>query len=465
MDVQRFYGQPGGLIGPQNLVSYVNTASNLYHSPAGVMARGAVNRVYNKLAYPTPSRTPSKLSSRWTHKGAKRTLFTSGKVNKKRRLNSGGRTLGPSSRGGRFKKGKGLKKGAKGYRKGSVLKLERGGAFSDQQCCYIGHSTTAFNQILQSMARTLVKELFRQKGESFSSWDETYENNLATMSKIEYTFYERHLDPLVNTVNLLTGINPTYEEIATQIKSSLQATFNSFQKVIFVKFSLKNDLTPGSNIWTNVGTIEMKQFMIHFDIVSKLNIQNVTLAGTGTTGDQELATEIRNNPLRGKSYDGPGNGFIPKYRQAAPTFWSEGFVADGAAGILLKKATDVGLAEFQKPPNGSFFDRCNKTSFVNLIPGAIKSSSIRFKKSIAWNTFSQKYAEELLNVNSSNTRTYFGVCRMFAFEKQLDARGENPVKISYEFNLNMSVSYKYRPKTLVMAIIDSTTVAVVPASP
>lgn len=386
-----------------------------------------------------------------------RRLFSTSKTKTNEKSGSGKRKYQYYSQGtsvGRFRRPKKARKAPLASTHGQVLKWERGGTLSDPQCVYIGHCTTPFNRVVDLVAACIVRELYRQKGEVFTNWDNP-SNAVPLQVRIQYSYYTDYATSTQTTVTLAIGGAATYLAIAEQVSNSLVAN-NTGEKMILRDFLLQTDGTPGAGNWELDASISMKQFYLYFDMYSKLSVQNRTLAGTTTVDDEdELAGDITNNPLVGRQYTGFGNGWIPAHRETGLANWNEGFVCDGTNGILNRRAQDVGTTQFNKPPSAYAFDIVPKTSIARIMPGQIKVSVLKYKKNMSINGWLAKYSEEINQANLSNVHTTFGNCVMFGLEKQLDSRAtENPINIAYEVDKTFKVSYKYKPNVKTMAIVN-----------
>lgn len=310
---------------------------------------------------------------------------------------------------------------------GSVQKYENGGTQSDANCVYVGHVAGEQQNSLKAAFRAVTRDLMKMYGQDFVSWEEIFKTGALEL-QISYTYYVGTATTSTQ-VNLPVGAQPTFEALANQIYNDITTRFSNLDHRM-------------ENIWINEVTgalqthalIRLKDYKLHFECSSLMTIQNRTLAGTSTVDENdENINEISNNPICGRQYVGNYNGFYPKSRDTTEGSY-EGYIGAAGTGIISTAAASSLIQETRKPPPGTYFRNCMKTSRVIITPGVIKKSFISFKKTLYFNQFI-KIMNNVIETPTGTQEVLWGKCAMFGLEKVLNSRqSENNVAVGFEVN-------------------------------
>lgn len=357
---------------------------------------------------------------------------------------------------GRFARGKPKRSKVSKYNmKGSVKVAERRGVATDSQCLYIGHGV-APTEALYSACRGVIKKLFQKGGLNVVNFQNTpiVDTGKAFQLKIAYSprapaqnIFDANIYMTTTGTIGATNVPISYDTFAQNFANLIRTetvSRNTDDKAVLQIFSIELYLVSyngGSPTTVPMSTLEGDQLFLEIDVTSTLQIQNRTLASTGTNGVEQLATNIENNPLRGKIYYSKkwGNAIQLNYRQTGLSNFT-GLIVDPLEGIFTESGTDMANQStdskymFQKPPPAWMFNAM-KSSNISLAPGRIKYDSVKFKAKLKFNTFLSKINKLLCNADLDElVEVPFGKLHMLAFEKLMDTGedGEPSVDIGYE---------------------------------
>lgn len=341
-------------------------------------------------------------------------------------------------------------------RKGIVYKYETGSTTSvpNGATSVIGHSTSCPETQIQLVMCCIIKELFKQAGQQIESWDETPEFPTATYNIV----FRAYLEDSATAWTAITGSaitnTTTFWAAATDLVTILKSTLSDSTQ--YKPRYVKVYLHESAGIGGKVGEILLNNFYLDFNSFSKLDLQNVTLAADAV--NQDLMTDVTNNPLVGKCYYGNNtNGFFPMVRTTGDVSYTP-FVSDPINGILLNDSVNSVPEYIAEPPSGDYFKKCSKVTGIHMSPGEIKSSNLGWQKRMSFQTF--MYAYDFYTRLGTGTKLIFnhGTTKMYLIEKRLNNRAEStPIAIDWEINLTLKVKYSYKAETPITAM--KTTIA------
>lgn len=359
-------------------------------------------------------------------------------VSQKQRVDSS-KTLTYVSRGRgphRFNKKKTITRISPFSRWGSVFHSENGGVVTDPDAVYVGHSTCCMNEIMQSMARAVFKQIFLQAGIKFDSWLESVDDNDRTFT-FRYSYSSTDSGVTITRAVDLSGL--TYSGGASAWVTDMQTAIGTDASPVFRKCELTYDISTG-NVAPPVAILYLDHFVLKLRIISDLMLQNRT-AGSTTAGGADLITDIANNPVAGTKYYSKGNGLIPRVQNATYTT----LTADQTTGLINVAAASFNPNQSKMPPPGSYFEYCRSTGKVNIQPGDIKRSVAVTQVSYTWNKMCQKYVFPLFTPTSAIPIAFGKTCT-YGVEKVLNSRVDEPsVSVGYEINLKV-MCYGYQQK-------------------
>lgn len=192
--------------------------------------------------------------------------------------------------------------------------------------------------------------------------------------------------------------------------------------------------------------IRLQTSFVKVMMKSDLKIQNRTVIGTATNDD--VADDVANQPLYGKSYEGPGLGPVYKSINGGGSFSAN--ASTGVCTFII--GAPSANNEYSEPLEYQKFEKVSKAGKVHLDPGQIKTSTITKTFTANFN-----YLLTQLNPQASQASTAtgprsqlngkFSTYRMFALEKMLDSQtaltSTQPI-VAYEVNSKVMMSFQER---------------------
>jgi len=399
--------------------------------------------------------------SGWTSGKKQRGVYRKSKINVRGSGKSLSKALGGGYYRGRINKGRRLKYKLNFNKRGSVSKMESGGTVTGAQCVYVGHSTNG-DQVWRSVGRALVKELYKQAGYDIISWEDPIPFAAAEEHFLTMDFFINPDDPIVTVGGVPSyGVGTTFDDVSNGIVVELSNANRGYaansglelQRIIL----FNGDSTANNR--TLLGSIQLSSFMLNIEISSKLKVQNSTLAHDGTDENDELSTDVRNNPVHGKVYHSKGwtNGFTMTFRErtSAPTFY--GFTPEYDSPLISQDGSALAQKQLLKPPGGYTF-KANATA-CRMNPGDIKYDKWFFSCKIGFNNFVKKMSDMLNRITAPSASPMvaadFGRVGMIGLEKLLDTRtSEAPLLIGYEIEqVYKCAGYNSRPSSLALVSV------------
>lgn len=330
---------------------------------------------------------------------------------------------------------------------GSKALIERGGTQSDADAVYLGSSTTPIGLMYSSIFRAIIKNLFTQMGQRISSFEQLVPTTNGQWS-IGYTYFQSTDSTTQSSGTAVDVLSThTYSTLSEALLSAITAFFTNTTIHQFVEFFVQDTTNYGSAVMRKA-TLRVEDATLYLDTWVNFKLQNRTLAQTGLSAEDEDATNVANNPVKGKLYQGNFSGFLPRYRTPGTLAnWGDGFIGAVESGLIVKDADDGDSTQIKKPPAPSYFRNCTKCTNVLLNPGEIKYHKLSYKSKMSLNTFFGKYYKEL-NTSATQDIVYLGKCFMFGLEKSLDSRdSDSNVSIGWEMTHGINSAITAKAKT------------------
>jgi len=339
-----------------------------------------------------------------------------------------------------------LQKKMKFNKFGTEFVREDRGKVNDPNCVYVGHSI-ASQQVVQSVARAIVRAIWKKAGVDVTDFD----LNIPMSATNSYTLSWKYIKDVTSTGvwttnNIGIVLGTSYEKLSEDLVTAMVLAFTDanptnegpWQTLRVCDFTLISGLgTPAEQA---MARITANGLNIEFDFFSSLAVQNITLAAAGGDINDELSTNVENNPLKGKIYQSTkmSNGFLVRYKPNASTPSFKNMIADRASGLIVEAASAMGSDLYDKPPPPALFST-TKSSPVLIQPGQIKRDVIKFKNTMHIDKFLNTFAVSMWrNTNLSGSPegeswVPFGLAHVVALEKVLDSGAtEQNVNVGYE---------------------------------
>jgi len=317
-----------------------------------------------------------------------------------------------------------LRRPSKLPRKSRRMRISRNGVYgtvesydsiSAVDCAYVGHSTSAVNQMKLYMFLALVKRVVVAHQGPVDDFDKLmifdHGYSLGDIFNIQYR-PDNEVGTLGTSYTYTIGALSTLSAVAEAIRdhfNTLTTNEWTLEEIVFAPANL------GS--YSKV-RLNLKNASVTFDIKSTLKMQNRTV---DTSTDKE-ADDVNNVPLNGKSYEGSGNG--TQYTKSNDG--SQGLWCDPVYGLIANN----GAGSQREPPMGHLFKGVSRAGKVRFEPGALQTSTLTmFKTFKLFTLVKQLY----VNVKSKSIIS-LGSFRFYALEKMIGGQSEQPIEVVFEHN-------------------------------
>ena len=340
-------------------------------------------------------------------------------------------TFMPGTYQGKFK----LSAGAafKGLRdqyqkQGCCFIIETFGAVADPDLVYIGHSSWNAAAVINAIAGALLRKLFRvgcrldpqttYEVLSLSSPDASgsagfiinYEWRLAAGGETRVAVVipaNSSIDTLINYVAPGPIAISLYNLISSQLKDNNPSILTK------IRLYQENHLLYEMNLEKEV---------LHLAMSSHMVVQNRTKSVSGSSSTDLIDTQ----PLKGPVYEFTIG--TPKIKAETPIRLNQ----MENEGIILARASQFGgsdVTAYKEPPVKKLFQNCNKSAYVRLNPGALKSMTVGADMKGYFNNvlFKLRY-----NTQDTQTKQCFGKSQLVCLEEELNSGSANNISVHYE---------------------------------
>ncbi len=328
---------------------------------------------------------------------------------------------------------------------GTVRMVEFGSTVTSEDAVYIGHALAA-QEIMTTFAEQIVKRVFSRLGTQITHMSQKIQSESAvatTSVGIWHISYRNQLNGPLLFSQFLIPAEENYGDVANELRDRLYNLSNVVTTLNLYEMWLEP--TAGNNA-QHVGyaaRIHLQNMSISWDCSSKMEIQNRTLANSGGSGENNR-NDVANNPVGGKLYSGTGNGTSLSYYNTLVALTElDLLTADTDSGVLdfdvngTNVTTGMKLA-YKRPPPHSMFTNVRKSAAVSIQPGQIKTSFLRWTRTLTVNNFLKLMFEYMTNRGgggAGHVRVSIGSFNLYGFEKRCDTGGtETGVNIGYEVN-------------------------------
>jgi hypothetical protein len=346
---------------------------------------------------------------------------------------------------GFVRKGKTFRKKrfTKKFQSGVSNTNEVGGSVADPQLVGVGHITHPRQQVFVAMWKIVIKQLLARGGILLESETESISTTAETFDIVLKYRDSQNLIP----VNINSSFNggATIGSITTFFASQTRvwnteansiSNQREFYYIEIVPTTPSPSYLAGQTRYVRSGMIRLEEYMVTVFGKSSLKIQNRTVLAAG---DIE-STDVDNQPLNGKTYEGTGSGMAWKRQIVASTMY-----ADAVNGQILVTQANNGVFE---PPPAWEYAKCKMTGKIRLNPGNLKTSVLTDTMKSNFSRLHNKL-NPAANGATSNLIYPFGKYRVMLMEKMLQAQAaELNIVISYEVNTDIYCNGKEKRKNI-----------------
>lgn len=361
-----------------------------------------------------------------------------------------------------------------------MLKLERGQQFVAFNCIYPGGCTHPSEPTLQMVCLALIRFMAKKAAFDFGDFNDSNALPFAPLSKWSVFYYWKGEGQTANDSatfreNVSANANTTWLSLSQALATSFVTTFGtSARRLLAIGIYPDQDAAP-SHSFISTQYYNASDLFISVKGESSVQVQNRTL-GDGTTGDQADASNIFNNPLRGKYYtfkagrplirnvgqSTASQKVLMDYQTTSGTISTQDRFDNTATGSNYDANVALSL---RKPVNGPFFTNCLTTKYVQVEPGAVVKSKLDHsisKSLMNWiRAFQEKFTavtpKTLVGMANDDPYDYrLGKSHLFGLEKMVDTSvvSAPEITVGLEHNLFMVARCTYRPKNTAVSLIN-----------
>jgi len=325
----------------------------------------------------------------------------------------GRRTLSTASFAGkRFRYRRPSRMQKRRYRKafnGVQYCIERVANVTDDRCVYLEHSTAPMNTLAKYVIYALLKKLLNAAGIQFTAWEEIRAGRVQTGDTFALSYRKNMVDAPVSIGYTVVAGDVTYGAIADGFWLVVYNNLINCGALVGMQSNALLQLASYVGVdGRHHAELNMRTCTISILTKSTLKMQNRSV--NVITDDQ--SDDVNNVPLYGKSYQGRGNGLVPRdtSSRVVPCDSVYGWTMFGAG-------PENQLAE---PPQAYHFQYCKKSAKVHIGPGRIKTSVLTDKLNMSMDRFLRHvYALYTSSVADTNQYSTAGKIRLFALERPI----------------------------------------------
>lgn len=360
----------------------------------------------------------------------------------RRRSNRVNMVMGYRSKPFRKKRVKGMSRFLK---QGHVIVREHGAEVSAGETLYVGHGI-AGTGVLQVVSGAIARLLCRKMGIAvINPVDNLFQNvSGGNVGDVLIRYRPDSASAMTSTSSTVLTNGATFQTLRGIIDGYLQTIFSTVNRqpeLFSINFQPYTDTAGFVNKDVQV---DLTTCMIEFEWWSKIIIQNRSVASSGVAAANELATDVENNPIVGKVYQGFGNTLEPRFAPSA-NLATNSFSADESTGLISFDSQQAGVpaplaAILKHPPSKGFFKSVYKMGNTRLNPGQIRSGYLSYKFRGSIKSFMKKAVAFWEYAGGTPTgNVNIGKAEMYAFELLVDSRvTEEP-----DIKVGLSIKQKY----------------------
>jgi len=310
-------------------------------------------------------------------------------------------------------------------KKGGVYIIENFGQVADPDLVYLGHSTWNDEACVRSIGLSILRKLFRVglNLDPQTAYEELPLVNIVPDSGPNgfIIIYEFKNSSGFKSTSAYAIAND--QSLDTILSTSLYNPLNSMLKddnpAVLEKVYLYEDGTPRRLCYQ----MDMNKEILSVAMASHMVVQNRTKAAA----DGSLSTtQVDVQPLKGPVYEFSIG--VPKLKADGPIALNQ----MENQGLILCRAAQFGgtdIQSYKEPPVKNAFQKCVKSGFVRLNPGALKSMTIGtdIRGYFANVLFRLRY-----NVANTQTKNCYGKSQLVCLEEELNSGSANNITVQYE---------------------------------
>lgn len=347
---------------------------------------------------------------------------------------------------------------SKYFKQGVSFHVEDGNVFNNANCVYVGHGLP-MHQMLRCIVAALLKKLFVKAGFTYGNHldkvqgdDGTY---VVSPGRVRWT-YKYNDDGVLLNDSYTIPADATFQAVGDAVFAQMVGYYStnpSFRPISWQELWFERISVSGGDVTAPASRLLLGKCTVHMSCISKLTIQNRTVATTDVGADEGNRNDVANNPLRGKVYSGFGTGTGLKQSNNTLVLNNTNILcANDRSGIMTMDYDDTNMTTamantYERPANANSFTHVSACSSVLLNPGNLKESKLVYNKSIGWNQLFVKLHNWLVGGTGpqGRSRVPIGKFKFYGFEKLCNTQVDEPeISVGYEANhwLRAMVTFK-----------------------
>lgn len=363
-----------------------------------------------------------------------------------------------------------------------MQKIERGQNFIGFNAIYPGGATHPAFVTFRTLCSALIRFLAKQAKIDFGDWNDGLALPFVPLSKWQIFFYYRgEGDALINTDTFRETVDAnaagTWAALVDILATKLISVLDDPGKRLYLFGVCPSDLQTTTQSFIATQAYHATDLYVSIKGESSIQIQNRTLAdGAGDTAD---ASNIFNNPLRGKYYTFRSGR--PLLRNVGAAVGAQRTQFDyasihGAIATQDRFAATVNSSDFpetianslRKPPPGNAFSNCVTSKYCTVEPGGILRAKVEKTVTKSLSQWVDAFMPKLRALGAPTLNEFaqrdpidwrMGVSHCFGLEKMVDTQAATTpeLQIGLEHNLFQVGRVTYKPKNSVLPAISIVT--------
>lgn len=356
-------------------------------------------------------------------------------------------------------------------RQGFVTKREGSGTVSARDVAYVGHSSYAINDLMNTVWTSIVRKLFRKAGfdvdnpntplPDLTPWGPTVANTWRiVLARSSYNRTNGTAVPVpdqnnfeynvVATDTLITLGNQLATACTNFFGISGSSAFNLNQNPIYLQLLYQ---PAGDAGYTPMAMLNLLDETIHIYGKSHLFIQNRTRGEGVTAGEETIDTDVTTRmPLIGKRMNFKHGCPIARNDQVQALCYVD--VVHGLCGVGTENVIGAAPTPLREIPNPGVFKNLDKFIGISLQPGQIKSGTVYHQWKGTLMQMYKIFRNDAGSIAPARQGTLDGIFKMqympgsselYALEEPLNMTSTVSIRIAYEYNREIgafSVTHK-----------------------
>jgi len=362
--------------------------------------------------------------------------------------------------GGKFGKIQEKLKFTKHSNKGLYHVAECNGTVSDPDCVYLSHCAVDSYSVFIQATNALMRKLFEKAGLVITNIDELLvHKSIGNGSdwQVQLTQIDENTGVETVSTSYITGVTdtiaiisnvffPVFQAFSSGGGTTSGALGNRLRLCRLLLYTQDYNTTYSPTFKCG---LNLEDEIICVKGISKMKIQNRTLAADGSASREDVS----NNPLIGRTYQFKT---YPKGRDKR-LYLLNTILAN--EGVNLVRAAQIPGGSYKEPPLPNHFSNCVRSSLVQLEPGQIKYSSVKYEKNMHFLMFLTKVHMLLDNAGPTRFHDAPFPSQMFALEDMINVNPLQNISVAYEINKELGIYFKTNKKAKAVTSFQQATVS------